>query len=285
MASSPVSASDGQRRQAIIRFVGNHEQVLETNRELMRAESVRQSAEENLRSAENQVQMTVRELDARFDSMARAYADLKLAFSSDDPQPTRSMSSSIPPPTLSLSRFRGTQPAEPSPSRGIPPSTGQTASTPQSSPPQSSPPPTTQGTFPAYVVYCGKDGVTGIFYSWYNRHGLEGAKQYITLEHHLVKGFGDIELAQEFYSEFADSSAATVLSTPIRQKETFVLLEGVLPGVYHNRKTLLWKGLQFRGGVVELFTGSKSGSRARARFSQADENNEVRVTHQPQQVD
>ncbi|KAK1234646.1 hypothetical protein PQX77_002149 [Marasmius sp. AFHP31] len=284
MASSPVSAPDGQRRQAIVRFVGHHEQVLETNRELMKVESVRQTAEENLRSAENQVQMTVRELDARFDAMARAYADLKLVFTSEGPQPTRSMSL-IPPPTPSLSRFRGTQPAEPSPSRIIPPPTGQTASTPQSSPPQSSPPLTTQGTFPAYVVYCGKDGVTGIFYSWYNKRGLEGAKQYITLEHHLVKGFGDIELAQEFYSEFADSPAATALSTPIRQKETFVLLEGVLPGVYHNRKTLLWKGLQFRGGVVELFTGSKSGSRARARFSQAEENDEVRVTHQPQQVD
>ncbi|KAL0063642.1 hypothetical protein AAF712_009440 [Marasmius tenuissimus] len=222
MASSPLTPSDSQRHRAILWFVGHHEQVLETNRGLMRAESERQNAEENLRAAENRVKLTVDELDVRFDAMARAYA---------------------------------TQP------------------------------PQTQNNYAAYVVYSGKDGVTGIFYSWHSKRGLEGAKQYITSDHHLVKGFGDIELAQEFYNEYADSSAAAILATPVSQQETFVLLEGVLPGVYHSRKSLLWKGLQFRGGVVEHYTGSGSGRQARQHFTRARENNELRVTHQPEQVD
>ncbi|KAJ8094779.1 hypothetical protein PM082_009990 [Marasmius tenuissimus] len=280
MAGSPLSTSDSERRQAIIRFVGHHEQVLETNQGLMRAESDHQSAAENLRAAENRVQTTVDELDARFDAMAKAYADLKLAFSTENCQPFGSTSTMVPPSTPSRSR-RTPMPTQTSPSPNVPLSTGHSTTTPS----QPSPPTATQGNYPAYVVYCGKDGVTGIFYSWYDRRGLEGAKQYVTLDHHLVKGFGDVELAQEFYSEFASSSAATALATPIGQYETFVLLEGVLPGVYYNRKTLLWKGLQFRGGVVEIFTGSGCAAWARNRFTQAEGAGEIRVTHQPQQID
>ncbi|KAL0070406.1 hypothetical protein AAF712_002237 [Marasmius tenuissimus] len=277
MAGSPFSTSDSERRQAIIRFVGHHEQVLETNRGLMRAESDRQSAAQNLQAAEDRVQTTVHELDARFDAMAKAYADLKLVFSTENSQPSGSTSTVVPPSTPSRPRRI--------PMSTQPPSSPNVQGHSTSTPSQPPPPTATQGNYPAYVVYCGKDGVTGIFYSWYDRRGLEGAKQHVTLDHHLVKGFGDVELAQEFYGEFASSSAATALATPIGQYETFVLLEGVLPGVYYNRKTLLWKGLQFRGGVVEVFTGSGCVARARNRFTQAEGTNEIRVTHQPQQID
>ncbi|KAL0063205.1 hypothetical protein AAF712_009903 [Marasmius tenuissimus] len=285
MASSPLTPSDSQRHRAILRFVGHHEQVLETNRGLMRAESERQNAEENLRAAENRVKLTVDELDVRFDAMARAYADLKLVFSNENAQPARIASTSlIPPPTPSHSRATQHQPPQSSPTRNPPPSTED--STPQSSQSsQATQPPQTQNNYAAYVVYSGKDGVMGIFYSWHSKRGLEGAKQYITSDHHLVKGFGDVELAQEFYNEYADLSAVAILATPVSQQETFVLLEGVLPGVYHSRKSLLWKGLQFRGGVVEHYTGSGSEQQARQHFTWARENNELRVTHQPEQVD
>ncbi|KAL0058018.1 hypothetical protein AAF712_015325 [Marasmius tenuissimus] len=259
----------------------------------MRAESERQNAEENLRVADSRVQMTVDELDTRFEAMVRAYADLKAVFSNED----SSRASMLPTQSTPLGSQQ-TQPLLSTPFSSRP-TQRQTLVQPSASPsatpeprgpismsvPQSSQPPSTQNNFPAYVVYSGKDGMTGIFYSWHNRRGLEGAKQYITSDHHLVKGFGDVELAQEFYNEFVNSSAAILLSAVMSQRETFVLLQGVLPGVYHSHKALLWKGLQFRGGVVERFTGSGSAARARQRFSQAQDNDEIRSTHQPRAVD
>ncbi|KAJ8083541.1 hypothetical protein PM082_009415 [Marasmius tenuissimus] len=277
MASSPLTPSDSQRHRAILWFVGHHEQVLETNRGLTRAESERQNAEENLRAAENRVKLTVDELDVQFDAMARAYADLKLVFSNENAQPARIASTSlIPPPTCHTLELLNINPHN-----RLRPGTRHLLLRTQrlnrlnhlKQPNLPKPKTITQ-------------------HMWYtpermahSKRGLEGAKQYITSDHHLVKGFGDVELAQEFYNEYADSSAAAILATPVSQQETFVLLEGVLPGVYHSRKSLLWKGLQFRGGVVEHYTGSGSGRQARQHFTRARENNELRVTHQPEQVD
>ncbi|KAJ3991000.1 hypothetical protein F5050DRAFT_1876397 [Lentinula boryana] len=98
---------------------------------------------------------------------------------------------------------------------------------------------------PAYVVYSGKWNQHGVFYAWSRVKGLPGAQ---SIYDHKFVDAGIPELLAE--QQPADN-------------ERFIVIEGVKPGAYKNRKSLIMDGLQYRGGVVYRFVGSQPGAWAK----------------------
>ncbi|KAJ3779881.1 hypothetical protein GGU10DRAFT_381581 [Lentinula aff. detonsa] len=106
---------------------------------------------------------------------------------------------------------------------------------------------------PAYVVYSGKWNQHGVFYAWSRVKGLPGAQSiYDHSNHsHVIRSFSTRQLAEEFYQEFVDAGIPELLAEQQpADNEQFIVIEGVKPGAYKNRKSLIMDGLQYQGGVV-----------------------------------
>ncbi|KAJ3990935.1 hypothetical protein F5050DRAFT_1538742, partial [Lentinula boryana] len=123
---------------------------------------------------------------------------------------------------------------------------------------------------PAYVVYIGNKGKHGVFYAWlvaavplYSTKliFLVGPLTRISLGHSQSTSrpvtLITHQLAHQFYDEFLNSGVAKLLAENKPTKdERFIVVEGVAPAAYKNRKSLIMDGLQFRGGVVYRYIGS-----------------------------
>ncbi|KAJ3829174.1 hypothetical protein F5878DRAFT_531053, partial [Lentinula raphanica] len=68
--------------------------------------------------------------------------------------------------------------------------------------------------------------------------------------------FDDVERARAFYQEYVVTGVADLLKNEPDPSENLIVCEGVKPGVYSNRKSLIMQGLQYRGGVVVCYLGS-----------------------------
>ncbi|KAJ3981973.1 hypothetical protein F5890DRAFT_1476522 [Lentinula detonsa] len=133
---------------------------------------------------------------------------------------------------------------------------------------------------PAYVVYIGNEGKHGVFYAWSTHKDIIGAFTIYkpTCHTHVICSFSTRQLAHQFYDEFLDSGVAELLAeNKPTQDERFIVVEGVAPAAYKNRKSLIMDGLQFRGGVVYRYIGSIEA--ARSQFNKYKAQGLTQCTH------
>ncbi|KAJ3715183.1 hypothetical protein C8R42DRAFT_726115 [Lentinula raphanica] len=133
---------------------------------------------------------------------------------------------------------------------------------------------------PAYVVYQGHNHSYGVYYAWTTINGVvDGADSICNpaLHSHVVGSFNDVERAQTFYQEFVDTGIADLLQNESVTNENFIVCQGVKPGVYSNRKSLVIEGLQYRGGVVVRYIGSFGDALAQLETFRTE--GKVKVSH------
>lgn len=89
---------------------------------------------------------------------------------------------------------------------------------------------------PYYVVYHGREQVQGLFDHWAGPENDYGPKELCQgYVHHLYKKFYDYDMARMCYEEARESKVLDLLIKPPVPDETFIVIEGVQPGVYHKR--------------------------------------------------
>ncbi|KAJ3801687.1 hypothetical protein GGU11DRAFT_741363 [Lentinula aff. detonsa] len=271
----PNNSTQPDRQALFEQVLKRGEALAQTQRNLLQNEVQRRMAEELLLDLESQVKDNVDELTQQVNEVNIQAAELKRAIAMPTPQstPTRNriLTSSAP----SMPDPAKTRPITPL-STPIRTQAGSTI-TPSRPPPgitlreededeASKGDPIYPGSkSPAYVVYIGKEGKHGVFYAWSTYNDVIGAFSIYqpTCHTHVIRSFSTRQLAHQFYDEFLESGIADLLAEQNPTKdERFIVVEGVAPAAYKNRKSLIMDGLQFRGGVVYRYIGTLEGARS-----------------------
>lgn len=96
-------------------------------------------------------------------------------------------------------------------------------------------------TFPAdednwYIVYHGRHGIQGLFTQWKGTEDALGPKDICQgYEYRLFRKFGDHEKAQMYWDEVNDTGVLELLREEPSNKDVFIVIKGVTPGVYTSR--------------------------------------------------
>lgn len=88
---------------------------------------------------------------------------------------------------------------------------------------------------PYYIVYHSREEVQGLFDHWAGPENDYGPKELCQgYAHRLYKKFYDYDTARMCYEEARESKVLDLLVKPPVPEETFIVIEGVQPGVYHK---------------------------------------------------
>ncbi|KAJ3748993.1 hypothetical protein DFH05DRAFT_1520591 [Lentinula detonsa] len=267
-----TSDRKAQRLEAIRKAMEQGEALASSQQALVAHEIKRQEAEERLVALTEQVDADVEDIAAHLANVTIATHELKNLPST----PTRARNLVVStPPVTPTHRSAINSPSPSRPPRGM--TFVEETDTKN---------PVTPGSrAPAYVVYSGKWNQHGVFYAWSRVKGLPGAQSiYDHSNHsHVIRSFSTRQLAEEFYEEFVDAGIPELLAEQQpADNERFIVIEGVKPGAYKNRKSLIMDGLQYRGGVVYRFVGSQPG--AWAKFNELRANGLTRNIHPPRET-
>ncbi|KAJ3738048.1 hypothetical protein EV360DRAFT_26343, partial [Lentinula raphanica] len=93
--------------------------------------------------------------------------------------------------------------------------------------------------------------------------------------HRLMKRFASKAEATTSYKECESCGILELLRPLPKSKEIFIVIEGVLPGVYDSRLGLMIQGLDWRGGRVVSFAGTQQ--EAKNLFQEWDSRGETRI--------
>ncbi|KAJ3737575.1 hypothetical protein DFJ43DRAFT_1148698 [Lentinula guzmanii] len=283
-----------KRRAIISQVLMESEALVQTQRNLLQHEVQRRMAEELFHNLDLQVQDNVDELTQQVNEVNIHAAELKRVVATCTPfsTPTRNRVLVSPSPSTPI-RSPVLSPTRPVSPLSMPILTqAGTAVTPSRPPPgttlreededkASKGDPICPGSrSPAYVVYIGNEGKHGVFYAWSTHKDIIGAFTIYkpTCHTHVICSFSNRQLAHQFYDEFLDSGVAELLAeNKPTQDERFIVVEGVAPAAYKNRKSLIMDGLQFRGGVVYRYIGSIEA--ARSQFNKYKAQGLTQCTH------
>ncbi|KIK71513.1 hypothetical protein GYMLUDRAFT_235830 [Collybiopsis luxurians FD-317 M1] len=107
-----------------------------------------------------------------------------------------------------------------------------------------------------YVVYCGHNDSSGMYYEWSGSSANFGAKEATEATDGAIYrsfGSGERELAEAAYRECRDTGVLEQLKDYVPGQQ-YIVLEGERPGVY-KRAHVMGFGLGWHGGKIERFTG------------------------------
>ncbi|KAL0058610.1 hypothetical protein AAF712_014706 [Marasmius tenuissimus] len=99
--------------------------------------------------------------------------------------------------------------------------------------------------FSAYIVYSWENGGHGLFDTW------EEVEVFCGGSSNVLKGFRDLQLADELCQEFCCSEIGELFRQPPSTGEFFVVLSRPKPGVYKNRALAVFCGTQYGGGSAQ----------------------------------
>ncbi|KAK7020270.1 hypothetical protein VNI00_017762 [Paramarasmius palmivorus] len=110
-----------------------------------------------------------------------------------------------------------------------------------------------------YVVYVGVDGANGVYETLDEAYAVSGGK---ANKQALIKRFNDAALGIQCYDDCVSYDLLKLLAVPWEAGEYFVVLVGVVPGVYNGRGQLMKCGLRWRGGEVVRVLGTEAEAKA-----------------------
>ncbi|THU86926.1 hypothetical protein K435DRAFT_867772 [Dendrothele bispora CBS 962.96] len=108
----------------------------------------------------------------------------------------------------------------------------------------------------AYVIYKGR--AVGVFEKW------AAVKNIVKGDSEAVyKGFPSLQLARASYGLVSSCGVLTLITSPNSGKAepAFTVTQGVAPGVYYGRFSMLSKGLGWRSGTVQRLDNMKAANK------------------------
>ncbi|KAJ3925198.1 MAG: hypothetical protein NXY57DRAFT_968200 [Lentinula lateritia] len=106
-----------------------------------------------------------------------------------------------------------------------------------------------------YVVYCGRNGTSGLYFEWRGSHGATGALKLTgDFADAVHRSFNDRKLAAKAYKECKRTGVLDIFKTLSSPKENLILIKGENPG--NTFSTLMKQGLRWHGGKVIVHTGT-----------------------------
>ncbi|KAE9395676.1 hypothetical protein BT96DRAFT_791434, partial [Gymnopus androsaceus JB14] len=78
----------------------------------------------------------------------------------------------------------------------------------------------------------------------------------------VFKSFSTLEEATNRYNEAKHTGIINLLADEPQPGDIYIVIEGVKPGVYMQRGTMMASGLDWRGGLAMVTTGTASQANA-----------------------
>ncbi|ESK81621.1 hypothetical protein Moror_11108 [Moniliophthora roreri MCA 2997] len=122
-----------------------------------------------------------------------------------------------------------------------------------------------------YIVYYAPNQSHGYFDRWstlkHEPKNIVGASVLCSNGDHLAKGFIDSTRAKAYFLECKQYSIFELLKLPERPWVSYVVVQGITPGVYTKCKSLVHLSLGYQRGLVYCVMGDRSVTDARVLFA------------------